>query len=56
MSGACFHKWRVNYGGMDVSLMARMKGLEDEIRRLKKMYAKEWLKSEIIQEAMTQKW
>jgi len=36
--------------------MARIKKLEDENRRLKKMYAKERLKSEIIQEAMAKKW
>ena len=38
------------------SLMKRMKELEDENRRLKKMYAEERLKSEIIQEAMAKKW
>ena len=56
MSGASFYKWRAKYGGMDASLMARMKELEDENRRLKKMYAEEQLKSEIIQEAMAKKW
>ena len=56
MSNASFYKWRAKYGGMDASLMARMKELEDENRRLKKMYAEERLKSEIIQEAMAKKW
>ena len=56
MSGASLYKWRAKYGGMDASLMARMKELEDENRRLKKMYAEERLKSEIIQEAMAKKW
>lgn len=56
MSSATFYKWRSKYGGMDASLMARMKELEDENRRLKKMYAEERLKSEIIQEAMAKKW
>ena len=51
-----FYKWRSKYGGMDASLMSRMKELEDENRRLKKMYAEERLKSEIIQEAMEKKW
>ncbi len=41
---------------MDASLMARLRELEDENRRLKKMYAEERLKAEIIQEAMTKKW
>ena len=36
--------------------MTRMKELEDENRRLKKIYAEERLKSEVIQEAMAKKW
>jgi len=56
MSSAAFYKWRAKYGGMDASLMARMKELEEENRRLKKMHAEERLKSEIIQEAMAKKW
>jgi putative transposase len=38
ISTATFYKWRAKYGGMDVSMMSRMKELEDENRRLKKMY------------------
>ena len=38
------------------SLMARMKELEEENRRLKKMYAEERLKAEIVAEALTKKW
>jgi len=56
MSSATFYKWRSKYGGMDASMMSRLKELEDENRRLKKMYAEERLKSEIIQEAMAKKW
>jgi len=55
-SSAAFYKWRSKYGGMDASLMKRMKELEAENRRLKKMYAEERLKAEIIQEAMAKKW
>ena len=40
---------------MDALLMTRMKELEDENRRLKKMYAEECLKAEVIQEAMAKK-
>ena len=50
MSNSSFYKWRSKYGGMDASLMARIKELEEENRRLKKMYAEERLKAEIIQE------
>lgn len=56
MSNATFYKWRAKYGGMDASMMARLKELEEENRRLKKMYAEERLKAEIIQEAMAKKW
>ena len=56
MSSATFYKWRSKFGGMDASMMSRLKQLEDENRRLKKMYAEERLKSEIIQEAMAKKW
>ncbi len=41
---------------MNVSMMKRMKELEEENRRLKKVYAEERLKAEIIQEAMAKKW
>ena len=41
---------------MEPSSMARMKQLEDENRRLKKMYADERLKAEIVQEALSKKW
>ncbi len=54
MSDATFYNWP-KYGGMDVSMMKRMKELEEENRRLKKMYAEEHLKAEIIQEAMAAK-
>ena len=37
---------------MDVSMLKRMKELEEENRRLKKMYAEERLKAEIVQEAL----
>jgi putative transposase len=56
MSQASFYKWRSKYGGMDMSLMKRMKELEDENRRLKRMYAEERLKSEIAREAIEKKW
>lgn len=56
MSNASFYKWRAKYGGMDASLMARLKELEDENRRLKKMYAEERLKAEVVTEAMAKKW
>ena len=50
-----FYKWRAKYRGMDVSMMARMKELEDENRRLKKLYLEENLKAEIVAEALEKK-
>ena len=46
MSAAMFYKWRSKFGGMDTSLMKRMKELEEESRRLRKMYAEEKLEAE----------
>jgi len=56
MSNASFYKWRAKYGGMDTSMMKRMKELEQENARLKKMYAEEKLKAEIVAEALEKKW
>ena len=52
MSSAQFYKWRAKFGGMDASMIKRLKELEDENRRLKKMYAEERLKAELRQEAL----
>ena len=51
ISSATFYKWRAKFGGMDVSMMTRMKELEDENRRLRKMVVDERLKAEIVTEA-----
>ncbi len=56
ISNASFYKWRSRFDGMDASMMTRLKELEDENRRLKKMYAKERIKVKIIQDAMSKKW
>ena len=56
MSSASFYKWRAKFGGMDASMMKRLKELEDENRRLKKMYADERLKAEMVKEALAKKW
>ncbi len=56
MSSASFYKWRAKYGGMDAGLMSRMKELEAENARLKRMYAEERLKAEILKEAIEKKW
>lgn len=55
ISTATFYKWRAKFGGMDTSMMARMKELEEENRRLKKMYIEEKLKAEIATEYLAKK-
>ena len=55
MSSATFYKWRSKYGGMDASLMARMKELERENRQLKRMYAEVQMKNEVVLEALAKK-
>lgn len=56
MSSALFYKWRSKFGGMDTSMMKRLKELEAENAQLKKMYAEERLMSEIRKEALEGKW
>ena len=56
ISSASVYKWRAKFGGMDASLMKRMKELEDENRRLKKMSAEERLKAEIAKDIIAKKW
>jgi putative transposase len=55
ISQATFYKWRSKYGDMDTSLMARMKELEAEYARLRKMYVEEKLKAEIASEYLAKK-
>lgn len=56
ISSATFYKWRSKYGGMDASLVSRMKELEEENRRLKKMYAEAQMSADILKEALVKKW
>ena len=55
MSTASFYKWRAKYGGMDASMISQMKSLEDENRRLKKMYAEMSMQAELLKEALGKK-
>jgi putative transposase len=43
ISSATFYKWKAKYGGLDVSEARRLKSLEDENRRLKKLLAESML-------------
>ena len=55
ISSATFYKWRAKFGGMDASLMARMKELVEENRRLKKLYVEAQIKADIVAEALAKK-
>ena len=56
ISSATFYKWRSKFGGMEVSMVGRMKELEEENRRLKKMYAAAQLRADLLKEALAKKW
>jgi len=52
VSTATLYQWRAKYGGMDASMIKRLKELEAENARLKKMYAEERIKAEIRKDAL----
>lgn len=55
ISTASFYKWRSKYGGMDASMMSQMKSLEDENRRLKRMFADLSMQADLLKEALGKK-
>jgi putative transposase len=55
ISAATFYKWRSKFGGMDASMMAEMKTMQDENRRLKKMFAELSMQNELLKEALGKK-
>jgi putative transposase len=55
-SGASFYAWRSKFGGMDVSDAKRLKALEQENSRLKKLLADSMLENEVAKEALRKKW
>jgi len=56
VSSATFYKWRAKYGGMDVSMLSKVKQLEAENSRLKRMYAELQLDHDVLKVVMTKKW
>ena len=55
-SDASYYLWRSKYGGMDVSDAKRLKMLETENARLKKLLAESMLENEVTREALRKKW
>lgn len=56
VSEATFYKWKAKYGGMDVSEARRLKALEDENARLKKLLAEAMLDNAVLKEISSKKW
>ena len=55
ISNASFYKWRAKYGGMDASMIAETKAIQEENRRLKKMFAELSMQNELLKEALGKK-
>ena len=56
ISGATFYKWKAKYGGLDVSDARRLKALEDENAKLKKLLAEAMLDNAILKDVAAKKW
>jgi len=55
-SEASYYLWRSKFGGMEVSDAKRLKALESENARLKKLLAESMLEAEVTREALRKKW
>jgi putative transposase len=56
ISSATFYKWKSKFGGMDVSDAKRLKALEDENAKLKKLLAETMLDNAILKDVNSRKW
>lgn len=56
VSDATFYKWKAKYGGMEVSDARKLRGLEDENRKLKKLLAEAMLDNAMLKELNSKKW
>ena len=56
VSSATFYKWKAKFGGMEVSEARRLKALEDENTKLKRMLADAMLDNVALQDLLGQKW
>jgi putative transposase len=56
MSEATLYNWKAKYGGMDVSDAKRLKALEDENAKLKKLLAESMLDASALRELLGKKW
>jgi putative transposase len=56
ISSATFYKWKAKFGGLDVSDAKRLKALEDENTKLKKLLAETMLDNAILKDINSRKW
>lgn len=56
VSSATFYAWKAKYGGLDVSQARRLKTLEDENARLKKLLAEAMLDVAVLRDVTAKKW
>ena len=56
ISEATLYNWKAKYGGMDVSDAKRLRALEEENRKLKKLLAESMLDQAALKELLTKKW
>ncbi len=56
VSGATFYKWKAKYGGLEVSEARRLRSLEDENAKLKKLLAEAMLDIAVLKDISSKKW
>jgi putative transposase len=56
ISSATFYKWKAKYGGLDVSDAKRLRALQDENTKLKKLLAEAMLDNAMLKDIATKKW
>ena len=56
ISQGTFYRWKAKFGGMEVADAARLKALEEENRRLKRLVADQALDIQILKEVNSKKW
>jgi len=56
ISGATFYKWKAKFGGLEVTEAKRLRTLEDENAKLKKLLAEAMLDIAVLKDISTKKW
>ena len=56
ISSATFYKWKAKFGGLEVSDARRLKALEDENAKLKKLLAEQMLDNAMLKDVVSRKW